>query len=166
MSSVGGDVARRLVETRARRALWENRGVFSLADQGDRQRDGLELGRAFLPGLSRNDAKALAQLAALVEDRPDADAPSTFEQFRALSTVQARVQARRVGEIAFRSLDDPAASVRELGVDLLRDLAAFRSEPLGHRIQQTLREKEIFQPGLLYRDAGIAEARASGARRS
>lgn len=120
-----------------------------------RLRDALDLGRAFVPGLSRETEEALGQLAALVAKQRSAEAPSAFDQFRGLSAVQ----ARRVGEIAFRSLDDSAASVRELGVDLLRDLAAFRGEPLGHRIQQTLREKEIFWPGFLYREAGIAETR-------
>lgn len=120
-----------------------------------RLRDALDLGRALIPGLSRETEKALGQLAALVEKQRGVDAPSTFEQFRGLSTVQ----DRQVVEIAFQSLANPAVSVRELAVDLLGGLAAFRFEPLGHRVQRALRESEAFWPGFLYRDAGIAETR-------
>jgi hypothetical protein len=140
--------------------LEPNRNGFSerrkreAAGQVIRLREALDLGRALLPGLSQETAQALGQLAAIATSRPDPHSPSTLEQFRWLSADQ----AREVASIALRSLESPAAPVRELATKLLQNLACFRFEPLGSGVCRSLREKAVLWPACLYRDAGDAEA--------
>ena len=137
-----------------------NRNGFSerrkreAAGQVTRLREAIDLGRGFLPGLSSETVEALQQLAAIAANRPDFEPPPMLEQFRGLSTDQ----AREVASFALRSLESPTASVRELATKLLQNLACLRFEPPGSVICRSLRDKGVIQPACLYRDAGDVEA--------
>jgi hypothetical protein len=142
--------------------LEPNRSGFSerrkreAAGQVNRLGEALALARAFLTGLSRETLQAIRELDAIASTRPEAGAPPLFDQICRLSNDQ----ARELASVALHCLENAAAPVRDLGEDLLHGLACFRFEPLDSKICRSLRERSIFWPASLYRDAGNDEAQA------
>lgn len=142
--------------------LEPNRSGFSerrkreAAGQVTRLREVLTLGRAFLDGLSTDTAQAFLELASLAEHPEATGGSSRLNSLVGLSIEEARSLALRALE--FLNLEQ--AAVVEFGTDLLMGLACFRFEPLAPEVHRVLRERAIYWPSPLFRDAGDDEARA------
>lgn len=126
------------------------------AGQVTRLREALDLGRAFLADVGSDTERALLQLAASVEGETEFDATSRFDAYRSLSPEQAREAAT----VAIRLMDDLSCVYAEVGEIILLALASCRFEGLDPEIVRALRERAVFYPPCLYRDAGNDEAGA------
>ena len=140
--------------------LEEDRGGFSARRQGEaegqilRLREALEIGRQFVHGISPDTQQAVAELADRVQGW---SAPSDVEWlgwFGGLSFEQ----SKQVAERAIECLDSEKDSLKEMGTQVLQNLACFREAPLSEMCCSELIARGIFWPSSLYRDSGDAVA--------